>query len=350
VFLGKRKPENNFCFAALLRLGEGNTLMSGTLLEKREQDFRAEHQRLLRALLDSIDKETTLYREVRRMKEALVEVALRLQVSYQVNEIEEATIMELRKEVSDARISAILAQKQFSEAADVILSLKREIGSLKRQLRDVRNTDLPDPNAPPRLDAPKPAASATLPAGEGVVQKDLGTSINLGGQSLFGIQADMEVDQMMATPLYKPTLGSGGKPLVSPADGVQTPFQEWKLQNYVYAPDTMQGSRNHDPLVVQLLNSAASSLRGGAVADRSTKAVLAKMRAPEGAEERAARELAESIAGLRLPALQRKALKAKEKGTVNVWALNPPEHQLSYPPKRLGSPIKPSSGSGSVVI
>lgn len=310
-----------------------------TLAEKQEANFRDEHNRLLRALFESIEKESTLIREIRQMKESLVAVALRLQVSYQINEMDEKTINELRKEVSDARMSALSANKQFSEAADVILSLKREISSLKRQMKDVRNTDLPNPNAPPQLAMPGQTHSTGSPTPK---------AINLGGQSSFGQQADADVDKMMAMPLYKPTLGAGGKPLNSPIKSSQTPFQEWKMQQYVYAPDTMQGSRNHDPLVVQLLNAATmkasqESRDAFGLFDRTTKSTAAKGHAPDSKEAIEARELAESLEGLNLPAMHRKTKKAKEKGTKNIWGLNPPERLLSRDPialKRLGSPVQ----------
>ena len=331
--------------------------MSGaaTLAEAREQHFQDEYQRLLRALFESIDKESGLLREIRQMKEALVSVALRLQVAHQINQMDEVTMLELRKEVSDARMAAHNANKQFAEATDVITSLKREIGSLKRQLRDVRNMDLPDPNAPPRLADPSANAAAAAVA---LPTKDHGAAINLGGQGSFGQAADREVDQLMSVPLYKPTLGPGGKPLHSPLKTSTTPFQEWKMQSYLYTPDTLEGSRNHDPLVVQLLHAAASraSLGGAGAAGidnslsgRSTKSIIAKARAPESKAEAEARELAASLEGLNLPAMTQKMKKAREKGAKNIWGLAPPERLLSRDPlalRRVGSPVKGGGEGG----
>jgi len=329
---------------------------AATLAEARELHFQEEYQRLLRALFESVDKESSLLRELRQMKEALVAVALRLQVSHQVNKMDETTMFELRKEVSDARMSALSANKQFAEATDVIISLKREIGSLKRQVRDVRNMDIPDPNAAPRLTAPPDAAkAASLKSSE---KQGGGAPINLGGQSAFGAQADNEVDELMSTPLYKPRAAGPGGKLPSPLKSNQTtPFQEWKMQQYLYAPDTLEGSRNHDPLVVQLLHAAATASAAGhatqtgnSLFDRSTKSITAKGHAPDSKAAAEAKELAESLAGLNLPAMHRKMKKSREKGTKNIWALNPPEQSklLSRDPialKRLASPAKGASGS-----
>jgi len=332
--------------------------MAETLAQAREQQFQDEFQRVLRALFESIEKESTLLRELRLMKESLISVALRLQVSREVNKMDETTIFELRKEIADARQSALSANKQFTEAADVITSLKREINSLKRQIKDVRNVDLTDPNAAPRITAP--VSSSSPPQ-----QKGQGATINLGGQSAFGMQADAEVDKLMMQPLYKPPLGPNGKPLKSPLKDTQTPFQDWKMQQYLYAPDTLEGSRNHDPLVVQLLHAAAAqAATGGAGAatgslfDRTTKSIIAKTRAPDSKAEAEARELAASLHGLTLPAMKHKEKKAKEPGSKNIWGLNPPERLLSRDPlalKRVASPIKEpsqrgSSGGGSVVV
>lgn len=318
-----------------------------TLADRQQEVFREDTQRLLRALFDSIEKEGSLLRELRQMKESLVAVALRLQVSYQITEMDELTMNELRKEVSDARMAALSANKQFQEAADVIVSLKREIGSLKRQMKDVRNVELQNPNAAPQLAAP-PVAIDKDKVFSSPPKKGEGAPIHLGGHSSFGQEADAEVDALMLKQLYSSGKHAAG---LSPVRSKQTPFQEWKMQQFLYAPDTLGGSRNHDPVVVSLLNAAASRALDAhaTLADRSTKSITAKS-APDNPEAREARELRESLEGLTLPGLQHKNRRKKEKGTNNVWGLVPPPTLLSPPPKRLSSPVAASKLATKVVI
>lgn len=319
-----------------------------TLAERQNELFREDTQRLLRALFDSIEKEGSLMRELRQMKESLVAVALRLQVSYQITEMDEMTMNELRKEVSDARMAALTANKQFQEAADVILSLKREIASLKRQMKDVRNVELQNPNAAPQLSAPPVAAadkafSSPLKKGEGV-------PIHLGGHSSFGQEADAEVDALMLKQLYSTGSTPSRPGLSPPVRSKQTPFQDWKMQQFLYAPDTLGGSRNHDPVVVSLLTAAASRAldANAGLSERSTKSIIAKS-APDSPDAREARELGESLEGLTLPGLEQRNRKKKEKGTHNVWGLVPPQTLLSPPPKRLSSPVSASKATKVVV-
>lgn len=305
-----------------------------TLQERQEEHFKDDVQRLLRALFDSTEKEGSLMRELRQMKEALVAVALRLQVSYQINDMDEMTMLELRKECSDARMAALSANKQFQEASDLILGLKREISSLKRQMKDVRNMDLPNPNAAPQL-APVASLSAAFAS---PAKKGEGAPIHIGGHSSFGAEADAEVDRLMSKPLYSPAPLAlpPGRGLASPLRSKQTPFQDWKMQQFLYAPDTLAGSRNHDPLVVSLLTSAAtrSQEAGASLFDRTTKSILAKSAPPDSPEARAAHELAASLEGLTLPGLKKKKKVAKK----DLLGSNP----LSPPPRRLSSPIASS--------
>ena len=105
------------------------------------------------------------------------------------------------------------------------------------------------------------------------------------------------------------------------------------MQQYVYAPDTMEGSRNHDPMVVALLNAAASS--GSSLFDRSTKSIIAKSAMADTPEAKQEQELAAALHGLTLPGLEHKKRREKEKGTSNIWGLTPPHTLLSPKPIRL---------------
>jgi len=59
--------------------------------------FPDEHSRILRALHDSLDRESEQQRIFRRMKEALVATGLRLQVAVKTVADDEATIQQLRR-------------------------------------------------------------------------------------------------------------------------------------------------------------------------------------------------------------------------------------------------------------
>ena len=55
--------------------------VGGTLQEHQEWAFQTEHQKIMRAMLESLDREADMQRQMRRMKESLIAVALRFQVA-----------------------------------------------------------------------------------------------------------------------------------------------------------------------------------------------------------------------------------------------------------------------------
>ena len=55
--------------------------VGGSLQEHQEWAFQIEHQKIMRALLDSLERESEMQRQMRRMKESLIQVALRFQVA-----------------------------------------------------------------------------------------------------------------------------------------------------------------------------------------------------------------------------------------------------------------------------
>lgn len=83
------------------------------------------------------------------MKESLVAVALRLQVAVKVSQTDEQTTVELRKDCSTARKSALIANKRADAAAEIIQALKIEISSLKRKVKEVelQQDALPEPGS-----------------------------------------------------------------------------------------------------------------------------------------------------------------------------------------------------------
>lgn len=154
--------------------------------------------------------------QITRLKEALVNSALRLQVAQRVINADETTIRELRKEASEARREQMASSKREEDAVRLIESLRIEISALKRQLRD-RTAD----------------AGATF-------------SIN----NAFLTESDAEVTRMLERHGREPLRAArggedenengGGSPGAgdkgSPPKPLM-PFQEWKLQHFIWAPD-----------------------------------------------------------------------------------------------------------------
>ena len=299
-----------------------------TLREHNENVFKEEHQRLFRALMESKSRENQLNAQFRQMKEDLVSVALRLQVATQLAEVDNQTISTLRHEVTTARKEAFIANKQFSEATDAIVGLKREISSLKRKLKEIQMQQLDDDDKPLTVAIP---------------DEVLNGGAMLGASAGIADSADTEVNRMMGKKLKIP-LPNG----VS-TSAKTTTFQEWKMQQFLYAPDTLAGSKNHDKTAVDLMNKAASekSFSTGNVFERSTRSISAKQRPldqptnsasvnrKEGTEE----EIYQSINGISFPAFRSRK---KVPGSLNLWANHVSGSVLSSPPK--------SSKFGKVVI
>lgn len=157
------------------------------------------------------------------MKENLVSVALRLQVAVKVAQNDEKTTVQLRRDCTEARKSAAIANKRADEATGIIQDLKIEISSLKRRIKELE-TQSNDPYA--TIPDPKSSASSTANA-----------------------VADAEIDSMMFKLQHTVTFpkGTGGKPEKA------TPFQQWKMQQFVWTPDTPAASEYHDKHTVDML-------------------------------------------------------------------------------------------------
>eukprot|EP01036_Dinobryon_divergens_P022868 gene22868-31169_t len=195
--------------------------------------FGDEFQRLVRALIDSSERESELQRQLRRTKESLVAVALRLQVAIKVTQEDEYTISILQRDIAEARSNAIISSRQASVAAETIASLNLEISSLKRRLRAIekeRISQAPNPN----------------------------------------FLADSEVDAFMAQDLLRMTIPPdiGGKPALA------TPFERWKIEKFLFSPDTPAASESQDKYVVDALSEIP--MISSADITRPTKISVAK--------------------------------------------------------------------------
>jgi hypothetical protein len=175
-----------------------------------------QHARLVRSLLDSKDRETDMLIQLRRMKESLVFSALKLQVATKVIRDDEQIIASLRKDCGEVKKLSVISGQKEADASNLVESLRVEVSTLKRQMRE------------------KTDEASSLYAT---------TSVALS-------VSDAEVDHMMAKMMGGAGGGGGGgRPVTQSSQydesgqmqrlkprGI-TPFQDWKLQNYIWSPD-----------------------------------------------------------------------------------------------------------------
>ncbi len=174
----------------------------------------------MRALYESIERESELQRQLRRTKETLVSTALRLQVAIKVAQEDELTMSSLLAQAEAAKAKEIMATRKVEEAADTINSLSIEVNSLKRRLR---------------------ALESEKNAGNGRSSSQHFDNINA--------IADEEVEE-----LFQQDVKSQIPNYIDPAvANAATPFDRWKMNSFLYAPDTPAGSKAHDTHAVQML-------------------------------------------------------------------------------------------------
>lgn len=142
------------------------------------------------------------------MKETLVMSALKLQVANKIMHEDQQVISSLRKDAAEAKKLAVISSQKEADASMLVESLRVEISTLKRQVRE--KTD--------------EASSLFSTAAAGLTV------------------SDAEVDQMMASMNVRPagysqSFGDTGGSYRVPTARTVTPFQEWKLQQYIWSPD-----------------------------------------------------------------------------------------------------------------
>lgn len=221
--------------------GENVNEFTGTLQEHLENVFKEDHQRLMRALFDSLTRESELYRQLRRFHEQLVNSALKLQVAIKVSDDDAITLSQLRKEAHESKKEALIAKKSEETATSIIQDLRIEISCLKRKLKEAQvNGHVSNNN------------SDEIVTSGGPTQNE---SRN------FSAIADDEVDKLMVKALQLNAL--------NPKIGAPTPFQSWKTQQYLWSPDS------HDPIQQVIDNKAAvdrlaKSATGMSIAEMSS--------------------------------------------------------------------------------
>jgi hypothetical protein len=201
---------------------EENNEFKGTLQEHLEKVFKDDHQRLMRSLFNSLTRESELYRQLRRFHEQLVNSALRLQVAIKVSDDDTITLSQLRKEAHESKKESLVSKNAEETATGIVRDLRIEISCLKRKLKEAQQ--------------------------QGFVSNNTEEIITSGGPTQtesrnFSAIADDEVDKLMVKSLQLNAL--------NPKVGAPTPFQSWKTQQYLWAPDS------HDPVQQVIDNKAA---------------------------------------------------------------------------------------------
>eukprot|EP00602_Paraphysomonas_sp_CaronLab_P008294 CAMPEP_0185023018 /NCGR_PEP_ID=MMETSP1103-20130426/5723_1 /TAXON_ID=36769 /ORGANISM="Paraphysomonas bandaiensis, Strain Caron Lab Isolate" /LENGTH=274 /DNA_ID=CAMNT_0027555395 /DNA_START=22 /DNA_END=842 /DNA_ORIENTATION=- len=222
---------------------------------KKNCDYKAdieayfeEHHRLLRALNESLDREKHLLRQLRRLKENLVSTALKLQVASKAVECDETAIKYLRRDLEEARKAAHVSAQKEEVANDLIQSLRLEIIQLKRRLRDENDT-----NSPPHAFVGSQAS----------VYQDADNQV-MKMMSKRGVVVDSTYEDICA-------VKEKDRP---------THFQEWKMKQFVWAPDTPGASINRDEQAVEELLHAVMHPPDGVGIMKPNKATITKQRRP----------------------------------------------------------------------
>ena len=190
------------------------------------------------------------------MKESVISMAFKLQVAVKVVHDDEKTMKLLRKEAFEAKKDAIIANKRADSAVELVHALRLEINTLKRQIRNIKE------------DSAFAFATSSQSQSLSPTRPQLQSSMS----SLSPLrQADLEVDEMMRRPSSQyQSRRRGRSPAKSstfsqeladkdkiPDRKLVTPFQEWKMERFLWSPDTPQASEYRDREVVEALASVA---------------------------------------------------------------------------------------------
>lgn len=181
-------------------------------------------------------------------------MALKLQVAIKVSQDDSVLISSLKTQAHESKTKEIAAERMALEAAEMITSLTYEINALKRKFK-INDND-----------------------------NKLSSQSQQANRNIYKV-ADTEVDEMMSSP--SPSSKSRSSRLTRRVECVAvpesaTPFDEWKMTQYIFSPDTPAASLNHDKSVVEmLLATTTSELRLNDI-DRPTINSISKRRTRQG--------------------------------------------------------------------
>jgi hypothetical protein len=249
--ISENMSQVSIAFDDSMSLFSQNSPVGGGAEKNRQPPFVEEHLKLMRALYDSLERENHLQREFRRMKEEMFSVALKYSVAVRTSEEDDKMLTLLRREAQESKFNELKAQKQLNEASEMISALNLEVSALKRKLKAYEGLRRPQ---------------MSTAAGQ-----DLDDSSQSGQNHEYTMNtakvladADAEVERMLRAPntaIYKsPAKNANPSDPTLPSERI-TNFQEWKVKNFFYTPDTPMASQDHDEHMVDVINFAASSLR-----------------------------------------------------------------------------------------
>lgn len=164
---------------------------------------------------------------MRRTKESIISVALQLQVAIKLSQEDELTITSLLTQTAESKAKELVAKSKSEEATSIVNQLNLELNVLKRRL-NVIEAERIETNAP----------------------------LSVHHQMAMSEEAEIEVDHMLSASL----------PLVVPrniSEKVQqaaTPFDRWKMNQFLFSSDTPAASEQHDAHVVDMLLDVASNM------------------------------------------------------------------------------------------
>jgi len=221
------------------------------MMNHNDDPIQEEFLRLLRAALDSLERENELQRQLRRAKESLVSTALKLQVAIKIAQDDELTISSLQQQLEHAKTKEIIATKQAEEALETINVLKIEVNSLRRRFQE-------------------PEKLTTNAAAQNLA--------NMKEHEAINAHADKEVENMLNTVFATEVPRDIHSNVLSKA----TPFEQWKMNEFLFTPNTPAASFAHDQHVVNMLIDAANKSfhdeANGKIITRPTKTTIAKMK------------------------------------------------------------------------
>lgn len=118
------------------RLSEKWNNLHKQVNDKRAIEFQNEHLRLMGALVESNERQSLLHKQVRGLKERLINCGLRVMVANRMAEEDGQTMVQLRDLAQESKRRSIDDEKKTHAASDLILNLNNEILNLKKLLRD----------------------------------------------------------------------------------------------------------------------------------------------------------------------------------------------------------------------
>lgn len=228
--------------------------------------FLNEFAQMSKSIIESIERETELQRQLRRTKEAYTALTNRLLVANKVISQDEQTIQKLIIQYEEAKIREQVALNKVEEASQIISDLTSEINLLKSQIKSMQEK----------------TGSGLGQSSNNMVETSL-----IEKQHQINEQADEEVDHLLSLPLK--TFPSSNIPNNSTSVSYSstcsplllqqaTPFDRWKMDQFIYTTDTPGGSINHNSDVVDVLIQAANSNLLDETILKSTQTTLGKIK------------------------------------------------------------------------